>query len=302
MNAEIYGEWLRRLGHRVIRTASSYWHSEGFRVYQAFPYHRLIDPSESELSDLFSRHGAVALRYCLPAESSKGCPSYSIVFEKKNYDIENLGYRTRKNVRRGLRNCIVEQVSFERLVEEAWELRQDALDRQGRHLNLTYDAWRNRYLGASSLPGFQGWAALVQDQIAGYMVTFHMGDCVCIVDQQSHRKFLDLNVNNALTFVVSQNAASQPGVKLIFYGLESLDAPARVSEFKFHMGYVAKSLRQRVVFRPYVNILANRLSYGIVSRIAGWLPANRRFSKAKGLLHLCLAEKSPPETEKLSTI
>src|SRR5438874_5811957 len=105
MNAEIYAEWLRRQGHQVIRSASSYWHSEGLGVYQAFPYHWLIEPPESELSNLFSRRGAVALRYCMPPESSKGCLSHSIVLECKNYDLESLGYRTRKNVRRGLRNC-----------------------------------------------------------------------------------------------------------------------------------------------------------------------------------------------------
>lgn len=302
MNAETYAKWLRRQGQSVIQTHSSYWHSEGYRIYQAFPYHWLIDPSETELADLFSRHGAVAIRYCLPPESSRGRSSYSIVFESKIYDIENLGYRTRKNVRRGLRNCAVEQISFERLVEEAWELRQDALKRQGRHLNITIDSWRNRYLSTSGLPGFEAWAALVQDRIAGYIVTFQMGDCVCILDQQSHRDFLDLNVNNALAFVVSQNAAAQPGVNEVFYGMESLDAPARVSEFKFHMGYTAKPVRQRVVFRPRLAGFANQFSYGVVSRMARWFPANRRLSKAEGMLRICLAEMDPAAPEALSKV
>jgi hypothetical protein len=293
MNPETFAEWLRAQGQVVVRTPSSYWHSEGLRVYQAFPFHWLVEPSVSELSDLFTRHGAVALRYCMPPDSSKGCGSHAIVFESKNYNIELLGYRTRKNVRRGLRNCRVEVISFQRLVSEGWEVRHDTLERQGRNLTTTYESWRNRFLSAAGLPGFEAWGALVQKRIVGYIVTFRMHDCVYILEHQSHRDFLDLNINNALTFVVSENASVQPGVKLLFYGLESLDAPPRLSEFKFHMGYAAKPLRQRVVFRPLLRVLANQLSYGIVSRMVRWLPYNRRVSKARGLLRVCLAEKDP---------
>lgn len=296
MDQETYAEWLRAQGQVVVQTASSYWHSEGLRVYQAFPYHHMFEPSESELSDLFSRHGAVALRYCMPPECSKGCSSHAIVFEGKNYSIDVLGYRTRKNIRRGMRNCSVEAISFQRLVDEAWEVRRDTLARQGRRVNATYELWRKRYLSAADLPGFQAWGALVQDRIAGYIVTFQMGDCIYIVEHQSHRDFLDLNVNNALVFVVSENAASRPGVNSLFFGLESLDAPPRLSEFKFHMGYVAKPLRQRVVFRPRLKLFANQFSYSIMSRMVRWLPSNRRMSKARGLLRMCLAEKHPLET------
>ncbi len=293
MTPEIYAEWLRRQGQRVVRTASTYWHSEGLSVYQAFPYHWTIEPPESELSGLFTEYGAVALRYSMPPQSTKGCSSYAIVFEGKNYDFESLGHRTRKNVRRGLRGCVVEPISFEQLVEEAWDLRRDALERQGRQLNVNYESWRSHYLSTAGLPGFQAWGARVEQQLAGYLVTFQMGECCCIIDHQSHHEFLDQNVNNAMTFVVTRNALTQPGVRLLFYGVESLDAPARVSEFKFHMGYAAKPIRQRVVFHPQLVPLANRLSYRILSGMSRLLPGNRRLSKAKGMLRICLAEKMP---------
>jgi hypothetical protein len=291
MTPEIYAEWLRRRGQRVIRTHSSYWHSEGLGVYQAFPYHRLIEPSAAELAELFSERKAVALRYCVSPDRTQGCPSYAIVFEGKDYDLERLGHRTRKNVRRGLRSCSVEPIPFQVLVEQAWELRRDALDRQGRRLNITYESWRKRYLSAAGLAGFQAWGAWVQNRLAGYLVTFQMEDCVCIIDQQSHRDFLELNVNNAITFLVSQRAAAQPGVNLLFYGLESLDAPARVSEFKFHMGYEAKPVGQRVAFHPYLAPLVNRFSYRVSQGLSALSPKNRLLAKAAGMLRFGLAEK-----------
>lgn len=292
MTPEIYAEWLRRQGQRVLRTESSYWHSESWGVYQAFPYHWLINPSQDEMSELFSIHRALALRYSMPTHVSEGCPSYAIVFEGQTYDIELFGHRTRKNTRRGLKNCSVEPMSLPELVDLAWELRLDALDRQKRHLSISLDSWRKRYLTASDLPGFQAWGAQVNGRLAGYIVTFRMDECLCIIDHQSHRDFLDLNINNALTYTVSRDAVGKPGLQLVFYGLESLDAEQRVSEFKFHMGYVAKPIKQRVLFRPPVGRFASRLGYQLVSALSKLRPSDRRFSKAKGMLKLSLSERT----------
>jgi len=63
MNAEIFVEWLRRQGYRVVRTRSSYWHNAGPQVFQAFPYHGIINPSEQELRKLLLQNNAIALRY-----------------------------------------------------------------------------------------------------------------------------------------------------------------------------------------------------------------------------------------------
>ena len=71
MNAEIFAEWLRRQGYRVVRTASSYWFEVSARVYQAFPYHWVIEPSEEELSRLLTEHHAIALRYSTPVNAHR---------------------------------------------------------------------------------------------------------------------------------------------------------------------------------------------------------------------------------------
>lgn len=292
MDAEIYAEWLRRQGQRVVRTTGSYWHSERLRVYQAFPYHHLMTPSKLELSEMFSRHHATAVRYCEPADSRDGCASYSIVFEGDKYELDMLGYRTRKNVRRGLRYCDVEPISFRRLADEGWSVRTDALERQGRHLTITRDVWQKRYLSAAELPGFGAWGATVGNNLAGYIVTFRMGECLCIIDQQSHRDYLNLNVNNALTFVVSQEAVRDPDVRMVFYGHESLDAPQRVTEFKLHMGYEARPVRQQIKFHPFVSPFVNPLLYSVTRCAARVFPKNRALSKAAGMLRFCLAGKT----------
>jgi hypothetical protein len=79
MTPEIFAEWFRRQGHRVVRTESSYWYEASRRVYQAFPYHWMIEPGEDELHDLLTKQHAIALRYSTPLQRHLGYISYHAV-------------------------------------------------------------------------------------------------------------------------------------------------------------------------------------------------------------------------------
>ena len=158
MNPEIFAEWLRRQGHHVIRTESSYWFDASHRVYQAFPYHWVIRPSEQELRNFLLDNKAIALRYSSPIQNPGGHVSYHVVFEKPLYRIEDLDRRSRQNIRHGLNNCRIEQISLERLSIEGWQLETDTVDRQRRGSQIKREAWRRRYMEADDLPGFEAWA------------------------------------------------------------------------------------------------------------------------------------------------
>ncbi len=288
MTPDIFAEWLRRRGERVVRTASSWWHDGGFGVYQAFPYHWLIEPAPEDLKQLFHKHRALAIRYSAQVDSRRGVPSYHVTYEEPVYDFDNLSHWARKNVRRGLKNCTVQRISVERFVAEGWALRADTLDRQGRVTGDTFETWSRGFLLAAEIEGFEFWGALVEEKLGAFLCTFRMGECVNMISQQCHRSFLKKHVNNALSFVVTQEMLSRPSVQSIFYGLESLDAPASVDEFKFRMGYQAKPVHQCVVFNPLAAPLVNGLSSRLLQVLASRRPANRTLSKAAGIVRVCV--------------
>ena len=153
MNADIFAEWFRRQGYRVIRSASSYWYEAGARVLQAFPYHWLIEPSAKELRDLLVRHSAIALRYSTPLSASQGKVSYHIVCEDPHYDLASLTRQARQNTRRGLEYAEVRQIPLSRLAAEGWALRRDSLQRQGRMGAENEAWWRRMCLSAEDLRG-----------------------------------------------------------------------------------------------------------------------------------------------------
>jgi hypothetical protein len=294
MTPEIYAEWLRRQGQRVIRTESSYWHSEGIGVFQAFPYHWLIEPGEKECRNLMVRHHALALRYSMPALGGQGGSAcYHTVYAGDDYELETLGAWARKNVRRGLRNCTVGPISLQRYLDEGWTLRVDTLARQQRRMKESKESWRRRYASSSGLDGFEVWAADVSGRLGATLVTFQMDRWAYMLYQQCHSDYLREHVNNALSFVVTQTLIRRPDIRGIFYGMQSLDAPASVDEFKFRMGYEAKAVRQRIAFHPYLAPMVNKYTHAAAKQLSTWNPANRLLAKAEGMFRFSLTTKNP---------
>jgi hypothetical protein len=293
LNPEVFADWLRRQGHHVERTASSWWYDAGPRVYQAFPFHWVVLPSERELTDLLRRRHGFALRYSTPLDAPAGCVSYHAICDDRKYGLHSLNDGSRRSVRNALAHCRVERIPLERYAAEGWQLEADTCRRQGREVPLSREAWRRRYLAAAALPGFEAWGALVDGRLGASLACFQMDDCVEILAHQSLSELLDARLNNALTFVVTEHMLRRPEVRSVFYTLQSLDAPASIDTFKFRMGYVARPLRQRVVFHPWAGRVARPWVHRLVRAALARNPESRLLAKGEGMLRFHLQGSQP---------
>lgn len=293
MNATVFAEWLKRQGHCIYQTASGYWYDAGPRVLQFFPYHWLIQPSEAEIHDLLWKKNNLALRYSSPLDSTKGMVSYHVVLEDRGYCMEKLKPQARNGIRRGLENCRVETITFERLAEEGWKLQKDTLERQNRLTSMNEREWQRICLSAIGLPSLTAWAALVGEQLAAALITCQIDDKGYVPFALSRTEFLGLHVNQALFYSVCLQFLSQPRITGIFFSLQSLDAPESVDEFKFRLGYSAKPVRQRVHFHPLLKPFVNEFVYRqVVSRIQK-KPQDTFLRKAEGMMRFYLRGNQP---------
>jgi hypothetical protein len=297
MNAEIFAEWLRRQGHHVVRTASSYWYDAGPRVFQAFPYHWVIDPTEKELKRLLLKNNAIALRYSTGISAPRGKISYHVVCENSNYNLASLPRQTRQNVRRGLENCSIEPISLSRLATEGWKLRLDNLVRQERTGAETEEWWRRLCLSTQDLAGFEAWGAIHDGQLVASFLAFRSDDCYTLPFEQSSTAHLESRVNNAIFYFVTQEAFKRNGITWVFFCLHSLDGGPSMDQFKFRMGYTAKPVRQRVIFHPLLAPFFNRRTYNLVKRILERKPNHPSLSKMAGMVRFYLEGMSPPNQQ-----
>ncbi len=296
MNPEIFAEWLKRQGYKVYHTDSSYWYNAGPGVYQAFPYHWQIDPSEDELKDLVRQSGAIAIRYSKPYSCKTGKISYHVI-AKLPYEFESFRSQGKNGIRKGLSQCRIEQVSFTRLADEGWRLQQDTLARQQRTKCMTREQWERICLSAEGLPGFEVWAAIVGESLAATVITARIDDTWTIPYAQSLREYLCLHVNNALFFTVCSDFLNRPGIKQVFTNLHSLDAPESVDEFKFRMGLIPKPVRQQIYFNSLFRPFIGRATYKLVKQIQKANPCNPFWTKAEGIFRFYLEGKLPPEKQ-----
>ena len=291
MNAAVFAEWLKRQGHRVARSASGLWYDAGPRIFQSVPFHRVIEPSEVELDRVLRENKVLGLRFSAPASYGAGRLSYHTLAGPP-YGSPQLSANARSSTSRGLRRCAVKPISLERLAEEGWALQEDTMARQGRVGGMDASRWRRLCLAAKGLEGFEAWAALVDGRLAASILVAQLDDTGYFLYPQSHRAYFKFHVNNALVYTLTTELLSRPTIKTVFYGLESLDAPPSVDEFKFRMGYTAHPIRQRVVFHPWFAPLCNRFSHSLVRTLHRHRPENVKVAKAEGLLrfHLEMAE------------
>ncbi len=284
MNAEVFAEWLRRQGHQVIHTKSSYWYEAGPRVFQAFPYHWLIEPSQAELRGIFLDHKAIALRYSTPLAAPSGKISYHVVCMDPGYDVAGLPRQTRQNVRRGLESATIELISISRLADEGWLLRRDSLERQGRLDAETEQGWRRMCQSAEDLPGFEAWGAICDGHLAASFLAFRCDDWYTLPYEQSATAYLESRINNAIFYSVTYEAIHRTGVSGVFFCLQSLDAPASMDQFKFRMGLTARAVRQRVVFHPWLAPFLGKPVYSVVRVLLDRQPDRPALAKMEGML------------------
>jgi len=299
MTPEIFAEWLRRQDHRVVQTTSSYWVEAGSHIFQAFPYHWVIQPSEPEIKEFMARESAIGLRYSAPLNAEQGMLSYHAVLGGNSYNLETLSPNARSKVRRGQKRSRLETITLDQLSQDGWELQQDTMERQGRLKSMNQDEWQRICLAAKGLLGFEAWGAFVNTELAATILTAQVDQVCYMLYPQSHRKYFGEYVNNALSFEVTHEMLTRRGVKEVFYGLHSLDAPPSVDEFKFRMGYTARPVRQRVVFNPWVRPMFNYASHALLRVGLRLRPGNPTLSKAEGMLRFYLQGRLPLSRQSL---
>jgi hypothetical protein len=292
MNAEVFAEWLRRQGHKIYRTSGSYWYNAGPNVLQAFPYHWILSPEQSEIRELMLKNHILALRYSAPADFPEGKMSYHIVLNGP-YGMDSLKQKARNGVRRGLERFSVEEISFERLAKEGWVLQADTLARQNRSRSMSKTQWESLCFAAKDLPGFHAYAAISGEELAGALIVCRLGSIYSVPYSLSHCRFLSEHVNNALFFAVSCTLLNQQDISSIFFTVQSLDAPSNIDEFKLRMGFQPICVRQNVVLHPYLRPFATPVIYNLNKKLLKHYPGNHILAKAEGILRFHFEGRRP---------
>ncbi len=293
MNRDVFAEWMKLQGKKVVKSESTYWHSQGIRMLQAFPDHMLIHPDQEELTELLVRNKTLGVRYSTSLEHNPGKISYHVICDTRNFSILSVPHAKRPTVRKALRECVVEPITFDKYAREGWDLYRDTLARQERHLDLSFSQWQRRCMAAKELNGFEVWGASVNGVLASAILACTIDDYAYLLVQSSRTSLLKKLPNNALIFGLTESLLRRPEIRVVHYGVHSLHAAVGVDEFKLHMGYRLTPVRQTVVFHPIVQRLANEAFYKSISFAQKRWHRSNFLMKAEGFMRFYLEGRLP---------
>jgi hypothetical protein len=254
MDSAAYAGFLRAIGHRVVPTRSTYWYDASRFIYLSAPPNRTYEPGEDELRAVLRRFPCLGVRFATPLQAA-GKVSYQFVCDNGAYGLDALSANVRSKVRRGLKRCGVEPVPFSIIATAGRQAHLDTVGRQGRDGVLSGNQWDQFCAAAATVPGMEGWGAWRGDVLAAVLVTVTFDDTVEFLLSRSRSDQLSAYPNNALIFSVAEEMLVRRGAREVTFGLESLEPVGPLDQFKFGMGFRARPLRQRIVFRPLVRAL-----------------------------------------------
>jgi len=243
------GEFFQRLGQRVVRTESTWWHEVQPHVFLSFPYYRLIQPAEGEIRALFREHRLRAIRYTTPLEGF-GFFSTIEINDDTSYDISRIRKtEVRRAIRHGLRNFTVQLIDADLLFEQGLALNKDTADRQGRKTIYTDpDYWRRYCQAVNDTPAVTTWGAIREGQLASYMITVQFDGWSNWLLAHSLNSMLRLRPTNAVYYVACKHLLVDPGGYKICHGLGSLEEVPELDRFKRGMGIKLVPIKQRLAF------------------------------------------------------
>ena len=287
-------EFYRLQGHKIIKTDSCYWFNASKFFYQAIPYHCAVNPSNNELKKLFFNKLVIGVRYFTATSSPLGKESFIWICDDKDYNLSKIKQKARNQTRRGLERCKIEKVDFDYLKRHGIGLVRDTLIRQGRNVrSINEKKWENLCNAAGKLSDFEAWAAFTRGKLAAFIIGFKIGELFYILHHYSKTECLRTYPNNALIYLLTKEKLSQPYISQVSYGIQSLDSGiSKLHKFKENMGFKKNSIRQVIIFNPFLKPFMGKPICKMISKICKLNNKSDFFRKLDGILYFYMGDKS----------
>jgi hypothetical protein len=282
-------------GRRIIRACGAVWYAVPGRFIMSLPYQAMLNPEPDELSRMLRETRTIGARF--PSTEWTGLESGLYVIHPRSYDIESVHAKHRPRVRRGLETFHVRPATRHELITQGRALNLSTMARQGRYDPEFGDRrkWETLVEAAFACSEVSFPAAFAGSRLAAYMVTCCEHGWLHILHQMSRQEDLPNFPNHALTFVVTQQASTDPALDAICYGYVPLFAADGLHEYKLRFGYELIPHRSAIQVHPVLTSPLNNSFTRFALRCARTLfPHSQRLETIESVVKGARSSR-PPE-------
>jgi hypothetical protein len=279
--------WKARGQHPVPCTdGGSCWvRNERFSFVRSIT--RLGPPDDRERRLLFWNRLTPLVGYAIEASETELNANYYVCRDRE-YDVERLPRKSRRDVRRGLRAVEVRRISF------------DEVARSG-YCSFAETRSRNQ-AGAPDAASFAAdcrlragfacqaaWGAFADGALVAWMTTHRVGAHVDLGSVSLDWEKRALCASYALVYTVTRHALVEEQADCVAYGLSSLQEESRIAslhQFKLWLGFRAVPVQRCFEPHPLLSPLSSPLALRVASYFLAHAPQHRAIRKLRGVVSL----------------
>lgn len=288
----VLAQFMERRGRRIIKGCGALWHSVEGGIFMCCPHYLRLVPSREEVTEMLRAGKGTGVRFA--SDVWPGVPSGVYLYRGKKYDFANLHTTFRRKVRRGMEQLHVREVEPRELLAQGLEMNRATMARQGRYDSEFGDAkrWSAFVEALRRTPGILAVGAYHGDRLSAYMILCRENRVLQILHQMSRIESLRYNPNHVLTFEVTRQAAEDPDLDCISYGLESLVYAPGVHRYKLQFGYEFCEHHSVIVLHPWLSGLHSRPVRAALRMIRERIPGDQRLERVETVLRTAALSQS----------
>lgn len=288
MNTVEYRQRLETSGLKVLLgSAETLWVSHERFSMLRLPACALGPPTTEEIRTVFRCSNSAVLSYTVLPSGERPANAVLYLCRDSEYNLDKLGKNARYDVRRGLKEFDIRFIEQHEVLELGKQAYTDTLGRAGLSA-----AHREKFEAAfgRSHPGKCYLGAIREGRLAAFLQLVAVNDWVSL-GGYSANEFLSLCPNNALVFFAARYYLSEKNLRVIDYGLSSVQAVSNargLDHFKQKMGFEAVPVHRAFIVNPLLRPFVNRFSSALVNSMLKLSPQHTLLKKAEGALRMVL--------------
>ena len=243
------------LGYSLHRHEGIWWQQQS--PFHCKPAIRLEEISPGEARPWWFRSLA-GYSHAVP----EGAPANSVITmmmlrreQGKPFGLEDLSSRRRSQVRRGLKKTEVKRIDdLEPLMEDVRQIVISTRMRTGvglpvSHYTDHFDGWKKSILKLFAMEDRPWWGGFIDGRLVAYYQTTLLEDMLSIGAAKSHSDFLANCPNDAILYVVMEEAFNRMGCRCVEYGDWSPE-DERLQYFKQSYGFAKHEFPEHIHLNP----------------------------------------------------
>jgi hypothetical protein len=217
----------------------SYWDARGSNkllTYVGPPLEKTLELSA--VREFVRKKGAWGAMWNYDNDYTEQGPWYRCVCDIIDYDIKNIESKNaRHNVKRSLERCIFRKIDYQWLADIGYEVYVNASSRYKNFKVESRDAFKEKMLKSSKIPGAEAFGVFVGDKLVAYITLFICGQIVRGDIAHFDPAYSNSYPMFALYYNVTNHYLKAGAYKEVDRGTRPLMHETNIDDFLLRMGY-----------------------------------------------------------------